>query len=559
MRKKIGLLVVFIGFSIQARTLLTPLDLRRGPLVKAYKDINNPDWCYTVWAAGYQRSSDDSYNGDGCKTPLSSIFFGKSDFKAQEAFPSSRSKLNPLLGLSCLSPRVKYKEDGGYVGIDLQRYYNDSWRIGFRATLPARKIRMTRYQNGQNGNSELGGMTVKDFVAEDTETIDGATVKSYAYRLDFLSQLPYTCEQNCPGSTICIVNYHDEDFPNDPISISNQDITNQQSTPVSTIKNSSGCIPPQPWAITQQEAQELPLINANGSTNSDRARFTINNDYTPLNQSPEEQSTLFIVPSVAGDTTTQEARIIKQQVNELLACINQEAEDAFKECDISFNDQYFSGAGDLCTEFYTGYFYSPCLYLEGFIGARWPTGKRDDDPRLVFRQSLGNNGHYEFKLGGQALWEAHDWITLHADISGFILSRNKECVATAFTGATIKNIGLPVLAEVQWNYLILHTDIFIAPHSWNNFTGVIGYELYYKSRDDIRFCQKAMVDCLGMTAPLDPCVLAENTQVIGHKIRGEASIDPCEWLQIYGGGSTVVGGKNVPNTSAWHLGLSLYF
>ncbi len=559
MKNKIGLLVVFIGFSLQARMLLTPLELRRGPLVKPYKDINDPDWCYNVWAAGYQRSADDAFNCDGCKVPLSTLFFGKADFKAQEAFPSSRSRLNPLLGLSCLSPRVKYKEDGGYFGIDLQKYYNDCWRIGFRATIPARRMRITRCKNGRYGESELGGMTVNDFAAQDTETINGATVKSYAFRLDFLSLLPYTCEQNCPGSNICIVNYSDGDFPNNPITISNQDITDQQGTPASAIKNDSGCIPEQPWAITQQEAQGLPPVNPDGSTTSDRGRFDSGNNYTPLSQSPEEQSTLFIVPSVAGDNTTPEARVILQQVNELLECISQEAEDAFKDCCISFNDQCFSGVGDLCTEFYTGYFYSPCLYLEGFIGARWPTGKRDDDPRLVFRQSLGNNGHYEFKLGGQVLWEAHDWITLHADITGFILSRNKECVATAFTGATVKNIGLPVLADVKWNYLLLHTDLFITPHNCYNFIGVIGYELYYKSRDDIRFCQTTAIDCLGMTATLDPCVLEENTQVTGHKIRGEAAIDPYDWLQIYGGGSTVVGGKNVPNTSAWHLGLSVYF
>ncbi len=557
--RRISLLLVIISCTVQARMLFTPLEMRRGPLVKPYRDITDTDWCYNIWVAGYQRSADEAFGCDGCKEPFSTLIFGKADFKAQEVFPESRSKLNPLLGLSCLSPRVKYKESGAYFGVDLQRYYNDCWRVGFRATIPARKVRITRCQNGRNGDSELGGMTVNDFAAQDTETINGQTVKSYAFRLDFLSLLPYTCEQNCPGSNVCIVDYADKTFPNEPITISNQDITEQQGTPVSALKSADGCIPAQPWAITQEEAQGLPVVSADGSL-EDRGRFDSDTNYTPLGQSPENQSEIFIVPSVAGDDTTPEARVIQDQVNELLACINQEAEDAFTDCGICFEDQCYSGAGDLNTEVYTGYFYSPCLYLEGFIGMRWPTGKRDRDPRFVFRESLGNNGHYEFKLGGQVLWEAHDWITLHGDITGFILTRNKECVATSFKGATVKNIGLPVEADIKWNYLLLHTDLFITPPCWwHNLGGVIGYELYYKSRDDIRFCQDKALDCLGMIAELDPCVLSENTRVIGHKIRGEAFLDACDWLQFYGGGTAVVGGENVPKTRAWHLGFNAYF
>ncbi len=560
MHKKISLLLVLIGSALQARTLFTPLEMRRGALIKPYKDINDPDWCYNVWVAGYQRSADEAYNNEGCKEPLSALLFGKADFKGQEAFPESRSKLNPLLMLSCLSPRVRYKESGAYFGADIQRYYNDCWRVGFRATIPARKMNITRCKNGRDGASQLGGSTVNDFVAQGPETVDGATVQSYAYRLDFLSLLPYTCEQNCPGSNICIVDYSDETFPNNPITISNEDITEQQGTQVSALKSSNGSIPSQPWAIEQAEAQQLAPISADGSLVQNRGRFTSDTDYTPLGNSQENQGELFIVPSVSDENTTSQARVIAQQVNELLACINQEAEDAFGDCGICFEDQCFSGAGDLNTELYAGYFYSPCLYLEGFIGMRWPTGKRDRDPLFVLRQSLGNNGHYEFKLGGQLLWEAHEWVSFHADITGFILTRNKECVATSFKGATVKNIGLPVVADVKWNYLLFHADLFFTPPCWQyNVGGVLGYELYYKSQDDIRFCQNAATDCLGMIALLDPCPLEEDTRVIGHKIRGEAFIDACEWLQLYGGGTTVVGGENVPNTTAWHLGFSVYF
>ena len=75
---------------------------------------------------------------------------------------------------------------------------------------------------------------------------------------------------------------------------------------------------------------------------------------------------LFIVPSVVGTTTTQEARVIQAQVEEVLVCIAPEAEDIFANCGISFSSQSLSGAGDLDTEFYTGHFFSPCFYVEGY-------------------------------------------------------------------------------------------------------------------------------------------------------------------------------------------------
>ena len=119
--------------------------------------------------------------------------------------------MDPLLATSILGPRVKYEESGAVLGFDVQHYINDCWRLGFRASLPAKKIRIKRLKSQGNGMSDLGGQTIDEFFGQRTETINGAQIKSYAYRLDFLSKLPYTCKP-CPAAALSIVNYADKTF-----------------------------------------------------------------------------------------------------------------------------------------------------------------------------------------------------------------------------------------------------------------------------------------------------------------------------------------------------------
>ncbi|GAG13683.1 unnamed protein product, partial [marine sediment metagenome] len=173
--------------------------------------------------------------------------------------------------------------------------------------------------------------------------------------------------------------------------------------------------------------------------------------------------------------------------------------------------------------------------------------------------SLGNNGHYEFKLGTQAMWKPCRWAALRGDITGFILSRNRECVATAFLNSNVKNIGLPVQAEIKWNYYILHLDMLFTPPNCYGFGGVIGYENYYKSQDDIRFCRSQARDCLGNLEQLSAKTITRNTRVMSHKIRGEAFAQACDWLQFFGGASSVLAGENISKETEWYLGFNAYF
>lgn len=174
----------------------------------------------------------------------------------------------------------------------------------------------------------------------------------------------------------------------------------------------------------------------------------------------------------------------------------------------------------------------------------------------MFRQPLGNNGHYEFKLGIQALWQANCYAALKGDLSWHAVQRSSECVATPFFGACVKNIGRPLDVQIAWDYLLFHADIILTPRAY---TGLeIGYELYHKKRDSIYWFESYATDCQGNRNLLDSSVLSRNTNVTSHKIRAEAFWF-CDTFDIFGGGSAVFAGRNAPKEHEWHMGIIVYF
>lgn len=562
-----ALLTLLVPLPLIARSIFTPSSLERGPLSELYTEINRECcdkdcWTGNVWAGFYQKRACKAFNNKGKCTPLSTLFFGKRNFTVQEAFAQSTASVitNPLLATSVLGPRVAYKESGVDLGGTFQHWLNPCWRWGIRAHLPVKKIRIQRRRSAGNGGSDLGGQTTQDLAAERLEFVNGVAVQSFAYRLDFLSRLPYTCLP-CPARNFLIVNYHDTDFPpKNPITISNQDITTQNLSPVTALASSTGAVPTQQFAITQEQALQLPFLNETG-TSADpngRAQFNQNISYTPLGMDPAQQAHLFIVPTVAQNQIVAPARIIKQHVNELLACIEQEAEDIFKECGISFNSQCTRGIGDFDTELFLGHSFSDCFYAELYAGVSWPTGKKWRDPRMVFRQPLGNNGHYEGILGVQALYTAHPWVSLQAEASWHPVQRRRECIATAFQGACVKNIGLTTRASISWDYVTFKLDMLITPPS-SCASGIdISYELYHKSHDNVCFFNSTAIDCLNKSELLDSCVVRRNTKVVSHKVRAELFYT-YKQFELFGGGGRAVAGKNAPKETDWHVGVACYF
>ena len=132
-------------------------------------------------------------------------------------------------------------------------------------------------------------------------------------------------------------------------------------------------------------------------------------------------------------------------------------------------------------------------------------------------------------------------------------------------GATIKNIGPTISADVSWQYFVGDIDVtFMIPCICPELGVNVGYQPYWKRSDKISFAGTSgsaattAVNLLGVTNTLDASVLESNTKQVAHTIKGEIFYQACSW-QLFGGFNHVVAGKNAPNQSAWYLGAEVYF
>jgi len=187
-----------------------------------------------------------------------------------------------------------------------------------------------------------------------------------------------------------------------------------------------------------------------------------------------------------------------------------------------------------------------------------------------------------------------NWFILTSDGAYHKVFKHTEQVAAAFKGATVKNLGPTLCANIDWQYVVWHLDLnFVHPE--NPGLGFdIGYELYWKGHDEACFvgssgiancgtgcsnncssgcstngsngcstdlcCTSSFIttakDFLGVTKQLDPCVLAINTSQLAHKIRVEF-FHRWNFCDVFAGWSQVFAGKNSMQETSWHIGMEI--
>jgi hypothetical protein len=627
MSKKIIIGLVLITFfwpaGLRAREMRTPLALRQGQTGAAHVPIKNEEdggyyygdkkWDYDVWGGAYAQSADQAYGPcDNKKVPIAQIFFDKASFRGQDAFANSTvsnpaSPSAPALILSEITPRVDYDEQGVVFGFNATRFFKDENKlaVGIRTRLPYRVIEMRRTDCCGECACDMGALTFNDVCVEESDlfpagsdprvTQDSVVNNDWACRLDFVSAL---CAANCTqplvtyGDGIVVTGFgtvsdvtQSGDINPDSIATGN---------PIHLIQIPVGSTPTgllgAPWNTTVATS---PFLNGAGTGSGDgvRTRFDNATDYTPLSTDVAAQSKFWVVPTIVQDgaannlVLSQDSISIKSLIDQLsknVATLNP-VDFLTKEQGVSFGDEKTRGLSDLDTDLFMGYFFKKNVYLEGELGFRWPTGDKIITPNRLYLIPRGNNGHYEVKLGAMGWWRPKDWFALKADLSLHAALKATERVAASFKGATVKNIGPAVDANVSWNYLIGHFDInFMHPKN----TGLgfdLGYEVYVKGHDDICFlagnCFKkcdSVCDCcnvpafvgspnglaandfFGISQILDPCVLARNTNVISHKFRSEF-FHHWNFCDLFMGWTQVFAGKNAMQETSWYLGMDIRF
>lgn len=562
MKKILFLSLIISPIIHSARLWLPPLSFINDfkYTVPEHKKLIQP------WAIAYGRTANSAFNksGHASHAAITQLLFNQANFTAAQAFANSTvNSSNIWLTTSILSPRVHYKEHGASFGCNSTWKINDCWSAGFSLELPVKKVSLNRSCNGcSQGSSDLGGSTLSDVAQTKKITSGENTYTSYAYRLDFLSQLPDSCTEL--GRQYPLIEYHDPMFlPAMPITISNVDVTEINDNPIGLLVSSDGSVPPEPWSV--QQSTNLSILPADGITppNQTKERFVSTIDYTPLKSLPDAQKRLWVVPALVPDnngnlTTAVPARVIRAQVENLMSCIGNSAEDIFAPCAICFASQKRHGCGDLISEFYATY-HTPQSNGQFTLLADivWPTSKTVTNPRRVFEQPLGNNGHFELHIGCYGVYEISRFA--FAGYATYLHTFNACEKATAsFVGASVKNIGPTIPIQISWDAFIggLRADVVLIPRHALSLNA--RYELYTKSANHLNCAPSSAYDCLGIRQPIEKqfltCATAQQAHTIQFELNG--SYKTCTPLI---GVRHIFAGKQVLQLTDWYAGLSFNF
>lgn len=586
---------------VSAREFRTPIPLLRYWL---HTDPLNPhDECsqFYAWGGYYQRSSDSANCNNPCTTPtcstqkcpLSALIFNQSDFAVNNIFATQDSSPINILFSTILSPRISYTDRGAVFGFVSSHAVRCDVVVGGRVAIPFRSFGM-KLKQGPIVNNQIDPVLLNDVLREDVEDPagNGHPIESYAYRLDFLSQLP--ASWNGPGFNVKLVDYVNTQFVNNVITISNQDVTNNFATldlenqnPVTVIRPPVGQAPAQPYAQELNQAQGFTALPSDGilNTTNDRRKFVFNPfdasgqpaTYAALGQNLEnQQAQLWVVPSYISTSTftqlVEPALIIKDRVDFLLG-LDQDpnvpsnpelAINAFFEGQgINFDSQKRGGLGDIDAQFFTQYWWNDCSFVEGNVALRLPTAGSQMAPGQLLLQSLGNNGHPELMFGVRGYWHDYDWLLLQADMLYSAVLKRSEIVAVPYQGALTKNIGTGIPAHVHWHYFLGHAEASVA----RNITACdyallrFGYEGYFKAKDSISLLEGAGCSCVPSPTALNVQNLRTNTNVTCHKLYGEACLRhefSCWTAGIFASVGGVVGGTNAPQETDWYVGLEFF-
>lgn len=577
----------------------SPISVARGvmhwPLMPSYNawwydmmpnDKKESKWNIHTWNATFGRCADKAYfnvekNKNTRKTTsLSTLFFGKEMFRGEEIFAGGTfagrepagaisddlalvNRVNPFLCFARITPRFDYNEWGAYVGLHVDRRFGDEekWHAGGRVSLPFKVIEIE-----QNNTAKLEE-TLDDVVRfrQVNQSADGqGNNLEFAARFDFLN----TLISSVGGDPIPFIRYNDDDT----IDATGRRITGTSSAESNAI--------PAAYVIKRDDG-EFPLpvfrktptqvngeLGADGS-GADGSTLFFRTDVAykdSLANNREAQGKLFLVPRATDGSTDiiTDANGISQDLFSTMAdnfLFLETASEFFRVrgIDLAMHER-ISAVGDLETEAYVGYGRRDHWFVDCILGVRFPTGKKNKDPKRLFFQSTGHNRHFEIKLALDGGWMPREWFAFRIDASFHHAFRRTEKRAALFKGATVRNIGPTVDARVSWNYFIVHADLnFFHPHN-PDLGCMIGYELFAKRKDNVDFKDCTTVtDLLGREdQELDSDAYEVRTNSMAHKIRGEL-FHRWNYFEIFAGASHIIGGRNVMKETEGHFGFAVYF
>ncbi|HXW86025.1 MAG TPA: hypothetical protein VEK38_01640 [Candidatus Bathyarchaeia archaeon] len=577
---------IFTCSSLTARVWTPPLPFYVPYVLLPMLDDHDHWWHVTGQATAFSRHAKKAFIKKSTGQPadvtgennLAALLFNQPTFMPQQAFFDSTASTptNPFLNTT-FAPAISYRNTGVIIEFDFYATTEHDWNIGLRTRIPFHSFRVKHhYSPAGSGTSPMNGAQAADVAQTQTLSVGGTQLETFAFRLDFLAQLPASCSSVGLQNQFVVFSNTSGGFGG-KITMDGIDITNASPNilnrnPVTAVYRTDPKLAPGQFYLPLTQAQALPALSADGAAanntplqNNQGTLFSATTIYTPLGNSTNNQEHLWIIPSInfAVPNLVVNARSIRDDVLAMLgSCVNSSAEELFESGGLSFANQTRGGAGDWFFEGFLGHYFASWVYGEVNLIAVAPTGRKYD-PEKIFQQQLGNNGHGEIGLGARVYLLAHDCVRFFGDVNyNWILHRHEKVLAT-FQGATIKNLGPETTASISWRSVVGHAAAQ-GVYTWNDryaFEGTWSYEGYHKTKDHVSFATAELTDFLGNTQPLDATVIEQRTNVTTHTLALQATLlFSADWTDVrwYGGASWVVGGHNTPRDRGWQIGIQMH-
>jgi hypothetical protein len=534
---------------------------------------------------------------------LTSLIFNSSDFRISQAFPDSHVPhttefYNSLLRTAHIHTKAQRSETTAHVSAEWSYpVYEENGRFGVRVKVPFKRIEMRRLdQSGVRGGADLQDVRAIQPVVAETDSPDySPAVQSEMMRMDFAESLVQSSDRN---SVL--------DFSG-VAKVGGKQVASSETNPSETaaqrlavIKSPPGLIPRAPVAKSNVAKvlsdNSMPTtystLPADGSasygkvyTFSDTSGFYNGlldgnaSDVKTRQANQAVKETLWLIPFGHETEAGKMSKTVKgvefgspmRILQDLSEQVTENVYEWLHDRGYHFESDAKSGIGDASIEFFYQQDFSSDLHAEARVGLGVPTGRDKEYYKNPYQVRLGNGGHWEVYFGGSAGWRPLSSLCFSADGNiAFVLNETETRCAT-YKGATVKNIGAKIDADIGWRYATLSLDCTMFHPESDSFSGVVGYQLYWKGRDDVSFKSTKAQSWLGKNyngttgvfdeylVDLDHTVLAKNTNSLGHQVRAEASLRVGSYCELFAGGGYMFAGRYVPKNIDCYCGVNLTF
>ncbi len=605
---------MFVGFfawsDVEASDLRPPLLGMEGPLRFVPEAEVRDDSSVKFWVTMGTRQASQAFMDHGFSAvDYTNIIFNKDNFRVSDIFTdshiSSRSESYlPLLRTARLSTQASYHERAAVFGMQwMYPVYEDRGRFGVRVKVPLKAVEIER----EDLKGLPGGAQLEDVVAVQQATnVPGGTGSSRALpsvqtrmmRFDFAEALTQSSDLNLVFNFNTTPNLSTRVLsgPNDAENI----VTARRRLAV--VYSPVGKVPhvpdiPTNVAValnTADPANQMPasyaLLPADGKISPNKVYLfdstsgkyrTLLDDNAPdagvrrANQLTKE--TMWLVPfgyedsssaiSMAGTEDGGSMRTL----NELSSRVTENVYQWLLARGYEFESSPRQGLGDMTIEAFYQHDFVPNMSSEFMVGVGVPLDRDNQFYSSPYKPRLGSGGHWDVFFGGSVACVLRNMFNfrVHGNY-GIVLPAEEEVCAT-FKNTLIKGIGPKQEATIDWKHGVLNFDCTIFHPDSKTCSAVLGYQFYWKGKDNVSFKKSDAATWLGKkynlttrefdadSVALDAQLYAQNTDSIAHRLRMEVSLRIGSYCEVLFGGAYTIAGRHIARDLDTHFGVHLTF